>query len=58
MWGVLVAEGEPWIGGDMASNSKSMEELVVGVVVVSGMVGAGTEGSWSCIRGFLISLSA
>ena len=58
MCAVLVAEGEPRIGGDMASNSKSMEELVVGVAVVSGMVEAGTDGSWSCIRGFLISLSA
>ena len=59
MCGVLAAEGEPRIGGDMASNSKSMDELVVvGVAVVSGMVAAGTEGSRSCIRGFLISLSA
>ena len=58
MCGILVAAGEPWIGGDMASNSKSMEELVIGVAVVSGMVEAGTDGSWSCIRGFLISLSA
>ena len=55
---VLVAEGEPRIGGEMASNSNSMDELVVGAVVVSGMVEAGTDGSWTCIRGFLISLSA
>ena len=42
----------------MASNSKSMDELVGGAVVVSGTVGPGTGGSWTCIRGFLISLSA
>ena len=44
----------------MASNSKSLEELVAVVVVLSGigMGEASTDGSWSCSLGFLISRSA
>ena len=44
---MVLAEGEPRTADDIARNSKSMDELVVGVVVETGLLVPGTDGSWS-----------